>query len=536
MKTVRWTVIFLLLAVFSCALFAVGCGDDDDDDNGDDDEDQAEQIVAEITAIMNEIIEGAMARTVDGLENKVFPHMSENYDYAGFDKQAYMDDELETLDESEDVSVTEYEATVEVELGDDMDTAVVTVENLIDILVLDTNNIGFDLHGDAENHGISHFVLESDGQWRVIGGEAVFSSWYSRGGDPDLAVGGMDTIAVSPQEAGPGESVRFTGTLTLPEVTGDQTLRLQANLNWQDERANAQVWWWSEECVLEEDLTEFAGQSYELDVVLPADGEPDGLSIPTTLPLGKDAIEATVTLAVTDETDAYRYDAYSVSLPFQPLDNGDPCQEGPTAGLDGLWKAEASTETEGKATVWFYQAIDFALVGDQVYGTLVYSVFDTVTEAWLPIGIEITGVLDGDWLHAGYETEGFSYEIDARFDGMQLVDGTLTITDESNTVFFDFTAEKMHNRCQGLRIENLDGVQLSVSAGETVQVFDIIDVDGIEMSLVTDGWMMDGYAMRNMIIAVSDIGWMTLAFYNDAEGWVRLSNGADPVEGTFVVL
>jgi hypothetical protein len=512
-------------------LLGAACNAGDDDDNG---PGAKEQIIQTITGIVEEMIAGAMERTPEGLEDKFFPHVSGDYYYAGLDKAGYEAKALDDLADSPDLDVEDYHLTVTVEVADDRESAVARFTNVIDATLPAAGVFAFDVTLEGEDHGVAHFALEDDGQWRVIAGEAASSNWRAGGGEQSLEIA-LDGVTPDGQEAAPGQQVRLTGSFDVPTLAAGQQVFANLTLDWKDERANAAMWPYAEDSVWSAELTDSAGGAYKLDVSLPTQGTPSGLSVPASLPLGEDAVDAAISVVVVDGDQPLRYDSRAFSLPFQPLKSASVCEPGASIGVDGVWKITATFND----TPIVFELFDLALVGGDVYGAAGYA---SQGQGGLlaPIIFQVQGVVDGTLLSFGYSDDAISISYDATLSGLELADGTLTIDDGSGSpLVLDFTGSKLDNRCEGLGSDTLDGVHLSLDAPESPSPSWSSNLDGLEATLVGGGMTYSGFQFRNLLIAVDEAQagpWLGLALYDRSGGYAAFVDGATPSEGTVEVI
>jgi hypothetical protein len=307
-------------------------------------------------------------------------------------------------------------------------------------------------------------------------------------------------------------------------------------LDWQDERNNADRWYYPNESVYEVDLTDSAGQEYELNVNLPVQGRPSGLPVPETLPRGVDNVDVMVHVTIYENTTFIRYDNRNFGLPFQPLANADPCQAGPTGGIDGVWTT--AVEFADLELPLFFQLFDLARVGDDLYGSIAYAGKDD-GDNWWPIVFDVTGEVNGAIATFGFSDEGMTVEYTAEVVGTELQNGVLVIDDGSGSLPpLDFTSTKLDNRCVGVTADDLDGHTLSVAVGAGALDF-TVTMNVYAVTLNSLGLTMNGFVFRNVLAAV-DLAqtqhWLALAFYDDAGGWAASVDATEPTAGTVSIV
>ncbi len=499
--------------------------------SGDDDDDYDAQEQS-IIAIVEEMTAGQMERTVAGLEDKVFPHVSEDYAYAGRDKTALMEDALEELAESPNLTVTGYDLTVAVEIEADGMTARAETLNEIQMLQKADDDIGFDLAMTGTIRGVSLFALEDDG-WKVVSGEAQYNEYAIAGGDENLAMV-LDAIEVDAQEVGPGESVNLTGSLTLPAVAANQLLYVIVSASWGDERFNAVQWDDENETVLMQDITDEAGGAFTFNLKLPDDTEPAGLSIPNALPMGEDAVEIAVTLFVLDDTgELVRGDGRIFSLPFAPLSNADPCNDDLTVDADGLWLLHFTDPLFAA-----YEILDLRQIEQDLYGASLLAYDDSGT--YLPGLFLLTGQNVDNAVTLDMENDDFDLTYEAIFSDGLFTDGEATYTSLEGTITRAFVGRKLDNRCVGLNADDLDGASLMIDTDEMSPICQVTEEDA-QVWLNCGNIAFTGYVIRNVLIAIDDVNndqTLILGFYDDEQGYAAiLSNAAgDIAEGSFTML
>lgn len=522
---------FTLVLVFALAGF--GCGDDDDDNDNGDDDDGAQDASDELTAIMEEIVAGQMARTAEALEKKVFVHISEVYDHAGFDKEALMEDRLEELVDSPELRFDDYELEVAVELADDRQTARVAATNAFTATIVADDEDDFDITITGSSDGVTLFALEDGDTWRVVGAEAVFNTWDGEGGAADLAATGLQATTVSVEQIGPDGTVSVQGSINLPSVEEGGELWLNVLVEWGDDRNNAEQWPWQEEIVSRVDVTEFAGTTYDLDVEMPGDGDSTGHAIPAALPLGVDAVNLGVqVIAIDAEGKLLRADVRNFSLPFAPPANAEACQPGPNSTLDGLWSGTA-TGNYGTYMIDEQPVFDLAVVGNDVYGVVGY-VSEMYGDEFAPVLLPVTGTVAGSDVLFGFADEDFEMRFEATLEGTSLTDGVMMMSADGFYVDLEFSADKLDDRCDGVDWSDLDGAALAIDAPGLDEALILASGDE-EWTLSGVGVEYEAYPARNLLVALDADSWLVLAFFNDDEGWASVSADDGPATGAFIV-
>ena len=522
---------FLLLILVLMTGITACCDDDDDDDDDNDDDDVS---VEDIIAIVREMTEGHMARTPEGLEEKVFPHLSEDYERAGFNKEEAMEDALEELEDNPWLHTKDYDLQVEVDIGDNGKTALATTVNVIEMSIEAHDDIEFESTIDGTISGVNYFEFEEDNQWRVVTVKPLYSTWNLHGGDQNYAVD-IESVEIDQTEIAPGDSVTVSGQLTLPDIEEGDLLYMSVNVNWQDDRYNAVDATNSSEVYYLEEKTEGAGTTYDFAVTMPDDGEPQGQAAPDVFPRGTDTLEVNVhVFSFNEDSEMLCVDARIFLLPIAPITNADPCEPGLDETADGVWALSAQN-------VYFnlFEMLDLRVVGDDVYGTVLYGTVDAELDN-IVAGFEITGEIDGDQITFGYEDaeNGFSVEYEAMLSGTEMINGAITYDVEGEQTFLQFTGDKLDNRCEGMPSEELNGERLLADIGENSTEY-LVSVNGYEVTMTGGGTTWTGFTLRNILVTADQLEaehYMLFGFY-DTEGGYAAEALADTLEaGTVTVL
>ena len=286
--------IIVTLLLFAISLWGCqgGGGGGGGGKNPSDDEDA-------IKAVVKEVIEGMIGDTEESYKDKVFPHISNDYNYAGFDKEGFENDMLEGLEEDQpefsnytikqDVSIDGKKATDVAELSTDISAPSMEEQ------------IGFAVSGQADLKFEFNLQKEKDGKWRVLTIKSRPSSFFMSGakeGDED-ALPEISNPAISPaNEAAPEGSVTLTGNASLN--TDKYSYFGLFGLDWYDFIPNLSSPTNDEDSMYFFDFSGTKG-SFALNATLPDDGMPEGLKIPKTLSLGDDSIFADLAIIALDK-------------------------------------------------------------------------------------------------------------------------------------------------------------------------------------------------------------------------------------------
>lgn len=294
MQKTFFLIVLLVIAVGFLSLFAAcsGGGGDDDDDTSDDEK--------AIKEVVQEIIEGFLEGTEDSLNKKVFPHISEDYNYAGFDKDALKQDALEDVLSEERPKFGEptIGQAVAVEGKKATDNADVQVDISLPWMEED---IGFEMAGKANLSWTFELQKESDGKWRVIAVKTRFSSMSVSGAEEGFedSLPNISNLAISPTD-----SVAPKGSVS---ISGQASLDVDSyfywgwfSLNWYDFIPNLANPNTEEDSIYYYDFTATKG-NFDLSATLPDDGVPEGINIPKTLNLGDDAVQASLVIIALDK-------------------------------------------------------------------------------------------------------------------------------------------------------------------------------------------------------------------------------------------
>jgi hypothetical protein len=531
-------ILFCLLFVLPI-LFLGACGDDDDDDNDDgddDDEDEAPEDI--ITAIVEEMVEGQMERTAQALEDKYFPHVSDNYEHAGFDKDDLLEDALKDIEDNPGMRMDSWDLSVDVDLDSEGTNATVSITNELAATMEADEDIDFDAAITTTSQSKSFFVLENDGEWRVVGDEAMFNVWNIAGGQQSL-LSDLSDVSVSVTETSAGGSFQITGDAQLPALDEDISIFVGVTLDWRDKRNNAVHWWDDGEVIFFENIDDFLGGAYTFDFVMPEDGDPAGMAIPASLPLGADSIEAQVVVIVQDNAvdgGMIRFDSRNFNIPYKPLSNQEACSPGASAGGDGLWAL--TLESDDWEMLNLLEIADLRLVGNDVYGAVVYAQESDII-GWETPSLELIGELDGQNINFGFEAEEISIQYTATLAGTEMTDGQfiLELTEGEDVFQLDaqFTGKKIDNRCDGVTPEDIDGQTLLVSIGDETMAYSFADNEG-EVQMSSTFADLSGVMVRNGAVLLDDEidgRWLMLGFYDDMGGYAALMEGDTLSEGSF---
>ncbi|HPM76297.1 MAG TPA: hypothetical protein PK961_04330 [bacterium] len=525
--------LILLPVLMGVSLIAAGCScddddDDDDDDSGDDNDSQEQAIIA----IVEEMTAGQMERTVAGLEEKVFPHVSDDYAYAGRDKAGLMQDALDDLADSPNLTVVKYDLTVAVAIDSDGVTARAETLNEVQMMQQADDEVGFDVAMTGTIRGVWLFAMEDDG-WKVVSGEAQYNEYQIHGGDENLPMP-LDDVAIDVESVGPGDEVNLTGSVTLPALTSEQLLYVSFSASWGDDRCNAVQWDDESEAALMRNITDQAGGAFDFNLMLPGDAEPAGLAIPHALPLGEDAVEITVMFFVlAADGELVRGDGRIFSLPFAPLNNAEPCHDDLTVDADGLWLLHFTDPLFAA-----YEILDLRQIDQDLYGSSLLAYDDSGT--YLPGLFLLTGQNVDDAIALGMDGDDFDLTYEATFSDGLFTDGVATYASWQGTVTRDFVGRKLDNRCTGLKADDLDGASLTIDTEEMSSICQVTEEEA-EVRLNCGAASFAGYVIRNVLVAVDDVNddrSLILGFYDNEQGYAAILGNAagDIAEGTFTVL
>jgi hypothetical protein len=536
----------LLLALAVLVLFLGACSDDpstssgDSGDDDDDDDEQDESPEDIITAIAEEMNEGYMENTAQALEDKVFLHISEDYEHAGFGKDELMAEDLEDVEE-DDVRIDSWELSVDVDLDEDETSATVSMTNNVAATMEAEDDLNFDVSMTVIMQMESWFVLENDGQWRVIGEEAIFNEMII-GGGAQGAASDLSDVAVSVTELSAGDSFQITGDVQIPDIDDDLLVFAGISLDWGDERNNAQNWWDEAEVTIFEDVGDYLGQTYTFDLTMPDDGNPAGMEIPSSFPRGVDSVEVQIAVMVQENENGgemIRFDGYHFDIPLKPLSNQEPCSPGASAGGDGLWVL--NLESDDLEWLNLIEIVDLRVVGDDVYGVALYAQ-NQEGDDWQISPLEFTGEVDGPSISFGFEAGDSYVQYTATLDGTEITDGLfiLEITQGEDLYEFEaqFTGRKLDNRCGGVTPDDVDSETLLVTIGDETIAYSINSSEDAEVEMSSTFTDLSGLMVRNAAVLLDDEidgRWLMLGFYDDEGGYAALMEGDTLSEGSFTL-
>ncbi len=438
---VRMSIVSVLaaLVLFGCQTGGGGGGNHKEKPNDEED----------VKAVVQEVIEGFLEQTEDAFRNKVFPHISEDYSYAGFDKQALEDDMLEEIESGEtlefgeptidqDVEVDGEQATDEVKVG--VDVRAPWMEE----------DFGFVPQGQADIGWTFELVKEDDGEWRITAIKSEATSFVMSGAQEGFedALPVESKLSVSPSdEVAPGGSVSIQGSVDLK--TDDYFYFGWFALEWYDFIPNLFNPSDDPDSIYYYDFSTDKG-TFDLSATLPDDGTPEGLEIPGVLNLGDDALRAELAIGALDGDDIAAMLLHMWIIPVRPFENEDleSCDDEPLDGEDhsGIWLLRIP---DGNVN----DLLDLTIEGDSAVALLGFVDHDNdpPSPAFLPLTGEMT---DGDTAALSFErTEGCPP------NDPQQIEFTLHFTGTSGNGEFsvsgcgqpagsaDVLLEKLSNRC-----------------------------------------------------------------------------------------
>ncbi|HPM77608.1 MAG TPA: hypothetical protein PK961_10990 [bacterium] len=468
-------------------------GDDDDDDSYEEDPRNL------ISATVDEIVEGLLARTPKALDEMVFPYVDESFYMAGLDAEGFKKYLLADLRRAPNLVFVEYTASKTIEEKRNWYNVVVTID--------------YDAVQFAEN---DHEI-----PWKLKGNIALIMDFYSWINDNDVyqlmslqVLSGFTQISggvraeviyesdfiIDTQEVAPSGKITVQGTIRLPQLAEGERLLASFGLNWDDWRGNAQVWQQPEAVVFAQDWTDLQGQFVVMDLALPADGLPENTIIPYQLPLGVTAVEYRMLFKrIAADGRVAGVSGQSMILPIHGVINEPYCAQSLAEDADGIW------------LLWVddcsFQLLDVRERDSWLYGALLFSIpGDDGT-----IGsLDLTGYEIHDEVTLRSNEDDTQVYYQAVRQGDRLVGGTI------EELFSDgswFVGRKLSNRCVGLSPYDLSGAALRVDFDDRSLVC-LAQRNGEEVSINCGTEHFSGRMARNVLLArnTTDNTMLLLAF------------------------
>ncbi|HPQ69980.1 MAG TPA: hypothetical protein PKW95_12700 [bacterium] len=503
-------------------------GDDDDDHGGSDDDDDNEKSPIDlVSAAVDEIVEGLLARTPEALEEKVFPYVAEDFNSAGLDSEGFKNYLLADLRRVPNLVYAEYTVSKTILEEQNSIGAEVTIDYNAVQLAGNNKEIPWGLRGnvvlsmdfyssrkDEDAYKMKSFQM-SDGFAEISGGMGM-----------DV-VYGSDFI-IDTQDVWQNETITVKGTIRLPQLAEGERLEASFGLNWGDWRGNPQVWQYPEAVVFAQDWTELQGQFVLMDLMLPDDGLPENTGIPYKLPLGVTTVEYRMLFRrIAADGRVMGVSGQSMFLPIYGRVNQPYCAQSLTEDADGIWLLRVDDGSVQLLDVrepvhWLYGTTLSSVTGDDgTVGSLDFTGYEIHEEVTLRSSDDDTlvyyrAVRQGDRLVGG-TIEDFSSE-------MKDVTG--------------FVGRKLSNRCVGLSPYDLDGAALLVDFDDRKLVC-LAQRNGEEVFINCGAEHFAGRMTRNVLLARSttDNTLLLLAFADNlyAEALLVDSPAGEPRQGAVFV-
>ena len=437
------------------------------------DSDKAVSDAEKIESVIDEFVEGWTEGTRDALENKVFPHISDNYSHAGLDRDGYIEDALEKI-ERRRVDVVDYSIEHDIDVNGDTATDKFSLSYQgLKKADLDTP---FDASVDAEIEQIATLKKEG-GEWKIVSVETVSGESHGEGAVEGSSAPKIENLVITPSDSiAPGGEVQVSGQIVFPEkAEGELLASVEIGLQWDYKRPNAKYRWSGNEITFL-DRPDPEG-TYEFSVTLPVDGEPQA-DIPGTFPAGTDSMAVSVIVNIAedagDDIEPVAAAGQTKVLKLENFENESvECSNEPLdeASHEGIWRMLAQVTTD----IHFFELLDLASLGDS-YCVLLTLPGHGDNE---PIAVAACGELNGDTFTGSeeLEIEGCPPDDPKRFD-VQLSFSGLAAT---GTAVFSgcaeppinlaLSGEKVSNRCEFLwHPDAVEGAWTSAKDEEPVTV------------------------------------------------------------------
>jgi hypothetical protein len=543
----RW--LNLLLVLVASLSLGTTCGDDDDDDSGDDDgdddsgDDDTGDDEAAIRAILAEIAEGWTQRTVAGLDEKVMPHLSAAYDYAGLDRDGYRANAVEDLEEGPDLTIVEYQTTDEILVDGDGANAVLALTASGEIALPDFPDV---LTGTMSMAPRFTFARE-EGTWRVLAiASGPSASAFAYGPAESQPVLSEDFAITPAGQIAPGGSVSIAGTLTIDSLTETQVAMAEFALDWNPDAVNMVFHDADGDSLVRYDLGDAKGVT-DLAATLPADGRPAGIAVPGDFVPGTDSVTANFAAWIGEVTE----DGFepvgglirAQGMPVSPFTSDAGCDPAPSAGVTGIWRLDL----EGDAPE-LPHFLDLTIVGTE---TLASAIWAQPGGDGPPFPAPpLAGTLDETGFDLSFTHLDEICEPPATttltwtgtFSGTAIEDGSLEINrcEGAGITGIAFTGTKVTDRCDYLRDDGAEGDWIVSVDGEPDATWTLTFAPNepvrTNYALVADGVDFIGLLHDNRLYAATTGGpGDVVAFlFDDGDGgtFLRFREGTEAV-GTF---
>ncbi|HPM77607.1 MAG TPA: hypothetical protein PK961_10985 [bacterium] len=484
----------------------------------------------EIAAVVQEVIEGLMARDAEALDLKVYPNLSENFAHAGLDRDgffAYLKSELRTSPERiiSDFGVYGY-------IFRDGDEASVDVRIHYSGYYPPNDETDFNLNFQGVQEK-SFEVVQVEDSWElwvvqdivtVSGEETLFG-----GEEFDIVI--SDDFYPEDEDFPSQGEVNIDGMLHLPELKEGQRLTANFSLDMGDQRGHAQMWGRPESYLYDWDMTDMQGWFVNVDLTLPVDEQPENYMIPGELPLGVDAVDLTVRFIVTDENGGpVGVKGFTYAYPNDYDHNKAYCGDLLGAEVDGLWLLRVDDPRYSP-----FELLDVRRAGGQLYGASLFPAFRH--EGWVG-GWEPAGSFLGKEISLAANTAQGEIVYRALWQGDRLT-GIIDYPDAEIGANPTFIGRKLSNRCVGLPHFFLNDASLKIAIGDK-QFACRAARAGENIGLNCGGSAFAGRMVRNALV-VDEAGnsglALFLAFEDDTRGYAALLDKATGLlsEGAFSV-
>ena len=504
-----------LIMLLSMALL-VACSMDSADDDDDDDDSIANDEDL-IRAVLTEMIEGRALRTKEALDEKIYIHISEDYKHAGQNKQAAYEDDIKEL-ENNYTTIDEYDLTIGDILIEDSQAE---VEIQVDTkATLEPNTFAYPLYGVWNSRSTLYLQKEAMDAWLVTGDKLIERQGVVTGGEEESIVD-LSDISFGTGKSSALNTVSVSGSFFIEAKVDNNVYSSSAGLNWSDEKINA---------LYRLNLNESAyifepveGESSELDITLPDDGEPAGIKIPGDFEPGVDAIRAEVQVSAIDEGEENPLVAVSKVFKDFPLSKATyevSCDDELASNIDGTWLFDANMF--GSSTPMI---ADLAQVGDLVFGAVGFWA-SSMGEPTAVLQL-VQGEVDGENIVFGVipsdEMGHFTIEYSAKLNGTDLENGDIWFySPEGFDMHNPFTASKLGNRCEYLNDDNLPESIDITWEDSPVETY-TFDYSSQEVTVTGQTQIFSGVFWPNLMLTLSEDGYSALLIaFNSSESGFAL--------------
>ena len=321
------------------------------------------------------------------------------------------------------------------------------------------DDLPFTMDGSEDIGFLFDLIREADGSWKVTAVKSKPASAHASGGDQDLIPQAVKQPAISPSDAvAAGGSVVLLGTLDLPDLQTDQIASAEYGLEWNNNIGNLVYHNDGNDSVFVYNLSKSKGE-LNLAAILPDQGAPQGIEIPSELTPGIDSVNVSMTVVVYQASPIgspvpLALVSYNWNVPMESFTSGEKCHNAPLDDVNhnGIWRIYLA---DGPLSA-YPLLLDMSIVKDKIVSASMEWYQDNVGQGKAPefLSPPLTGTLTGNTIDLVYQLDCQGgpgptvLDWTADINGLALQSGTFTLVicggaPQSS----DFTGEKISNRC-----------------------------------------------------------------------------------------